>query len=133
MLQVRHHVTHACCCYSLTVNLQTNTAKRLVSCEVQTPEMYADVPPAPPGLIWWEYLPGVPPLPDPATYFGLSNWTNWGWQYDPEYTVPFYQYTDLDQASDSDPGETDLVSGASMLFMSCSNEWTQEAANQSAQ
>lgn len=68
---------------------------------LQTPDMYADVPPAPPGLIWWEYLPGVPPLPDPATYFGLSNWTNWGWRYDPAYTVPFYQYTDLDQVSDS--------------------------------
>ncbi|KAL3134039.1 hypothetical protein ABBQ32_008471 [Trebouxia sp. C0010 RCD-2024] len=66
---------------------------------LKTPDMYADVPPAPPGLIWWEYLPGVPPLPDPATYFGLSNWTNWGWQYDPEYVVPFYQYTDLDQTA----------------------------------
>ena len=61
--------------------------------------MYADVPPAPPGLIWWEYLPNVPPLPDPATYFGMSNWTNWGWQYDPDYSVPFYSYSDLDQVS----------------------------------
>ena len=69
--------------------------------------MYAtDVPPAPPGLIWWEYLNGVPPLPDPATYFGLSNWTNWGWQYDPDYTVPFYSYTDLDQARGGAPGWT---------------------------
>ncbi len=61
--------------------------------------MYADVPPAPPGLIWWEYRPGVPPLPQPGTYFGLSNWTNWGWRYDPDYAVPFYQYSNIDKAS----------------------------------
>lgn len=61
--------------------------------------MYADVPPAPPGLIWWEYRPGVPPLPQPVTYFGLSNWTNWGWKYDPDYAVPFYQYSNIDKVS----------------------------------
>ena len=64
---------------------------------MQTPDMYADVPPAPPGLIWWEYKSGVPPLPQPVTYFGLANWTNWGWRYDPTYTVPFYQFSNLDQ------------------------------------
>ena len=66
---------------------------------LQTPDMYADVPPAPPGLIWWEYRPGVPPLPQPVTYFGLSNWTNWGWRYDPDYAVPFYQYSNIDKVS----------------------------------
>lgn len=84
---------------------------------MQTPDMYAtDVPPAPPGLIWWEYLNGVPPLPDPATYFGLSNWTNWGWQYDPDYTVPFYSYTDLDQASDCDPVQTHLMASVFVVY-----------------
>lgn len=30
----------------------------------QAPEMYeSNIPPAPPGLIWWEYLNTVPPLP----------------------------------------------------------------------
>ncbi|DBA81315.1 TPA: hypothetical protein ACH3X2_006925 [Trebouxia sp. C0005] len=65
----------------------------------QTPDMYADVPPAPPGLIWWEYRPGVPPLPQPVTYFGLSNWTNWGWRYNPDYAVPFYQYSNIDKTA----------------------------------
>ena len=61
--------------------------------------MYLDVPPAPPGLIWWKYRPGVPPLPQPAAYFGLANWTDWGWRYDPGYTAPFYKFTDLDKVS----------------------------------
>ncbi|KAL0039508.1 hypothetical protein WJX77_000232 [Trebouxia sp. C0004] len=65
----------------------------------ETPDMYADVPPAPPGLIWWEYRPGVPPLSQPVTYFGLSNWTNWGWRYDPDYIVPFYQYSNIDKTA----------------------------------
>lgn len=68
-----------------------------LQCWLQTPDMYADVPPAPPGLIWWEYRAGVPALPQPATYFGLANWTNWGWRYDPSYAVPFYQYSNIDQ------------------------------------
>ena len=64
---------------------------------LQTPDFYADTPPAPAGLTWWHYRPGVPPLPQPATYFGLSNWTDWGWQYDPDYSVPFYEFSNLDQ------------------------------------
>lgn len=64
---------------------------------VQTPDFYADTPPAPAGLTWWHYRDGVPPLPQPATYFGMSNWSNWGWQYDSDYTVPFYQFSNLDK------------------------------------
>lgn len=64
---------------------------------LQTPDFYANTPPAPAGLTWWHYRVGVPPLPQPAAYFGLSNWTDWGWQYDSDYTVPFYQFSNLDK------------------------------------
>ena len=64
---------------------------------LQTTDFYTDVPPAPPGLVWWHYRDNVPALAQPATYFGLANWTSWGWRYDPDYTVPFYQYSNLDK------------------------------------
>ena len=31
-----------------------------------------DVPPAPAGMQWWEYLPDVPPLPTPAEILGAN-------------------------------------------------------------
>lgn len=37
----------------------------------QAPPFYnTSIAPAPPGLEWWEYLPGVPALPDPASLLG---------------------------------------------------------------
>lgn len=38
---------------------------------IAAPEFYnTSIPDAPPGLTWWEYLPDVPPLADPATLLG---------------------------------------------------------------
>lgn len=57
------------------------------------PKMYkSSIPPAPPGLIWWEYLNDtVPPLP-PAP-------PNMGWQYDDKYQLQSYTFSAIDKTS----------------------------------
>ena len=47
-------------------------------CLVQAPDFYVPVPPAPPGLEWWEYKGDVPPLPQPQEYFHSKKYKNWG-------------------------------------------------------
>ena len=52
---------------------------------MQTPKIYENVPPAPAGLLWWHYAPGVPPLPNPEEYFHNSSWSRWGWRYNDQF------------------------------------------------
>ncbi|KAL6782290.1 hypothetical protein ACKKBG_A06245 [Auxenochlorella protothecoides x Auxenochlorella symbiontica] len=63
------------------------------------PEFYnTDIPPAPPGLVWWEYLPGVPDLPDPEVLLG-ANYSRYGWRYDSDFTSVSYSFTNLDKTT----------------------------------
>ncbi|CAL5228475.1 g11617 [Coccomyxa viridis] len=47
---------------------------------INPPDFYDSTPPAPPGLIWWQYKAGVPPLPPPTdinpTWLTMSNVAN---------------------------------------------------------
>ncbi|KAK9859822.1 hypothetical protein WJX84_005942 [Apatococcus fuscideae] len=71
----------------------------------KAPDFYEPTPPAPPGLLWWHYKPGTPPLPDPAQYFqgtpqaSAQNWSQWGWQYDQDFQTTAYSYTSLDKTT----------------------------------
>jgi hypothetical protein len=58
----------------------------------ETPDFYVpsgDVPPAPPGLEWAQYAPGVPPLP-PAP-------PGYAWAYAEGQPLPEYEFSDLDK------------------------------------
>ena len=54
------------------------------------------MPPAPPGLLWWDYKNTVPPLPDPGTV--NPAFTGYGWRYDPNWRPTTYTYNNMDQA-----------------------------------
>ena len=62
----------------------------------QVPKFYDDVPPAPEGLLWWKYAPGVPPLPTVASVLG-SAFSSYQWRYDPDYTPNSFEFTNLDR------------------------------------
>ncbi|KAI8112616.1 hypothetical protein M9434_003937 [Picochlorum sp. BPE23] len=65
---------------------------------IEAPEIYnKSIPPAPPGLIWWERLPNIPPLP-PVTALG-PEYENYTWIYDEDYKVVKYDLTDLDKTT----------------------------------
>ena len=72
---------------------------------IQAPDFYQDVPPAPPGLVWWHYKPNTPLLPDPDQYFAgtplasAQNWSQWGWAYDQDFQTTAYSYTTLDKTT----------------------------------
>jgi hypothetical protein len=57
---------------------------------LQPPNFYDQSPPAPPGLIWWHFAPGVPPLPDPP-------YPNYGWRYDPNWHPTTYVFNNMDR------------------------------------
>ncbi|KAK9919147.1 hypothetical protein WJX75_009706 [Coccomyxa subellipsoidea] len=63
---------------------------------IKAPDFYASVPPAPPGLEWWHYRPGVPPLPHPSQYFHNETYKSWGWRYDQNFQVVDYTFSKLD-------------------------------------
>ena len=65
---------------------------------LQAPDFYdKNIPPAPAGLQWWKYKAGVPPLPDPVTFFnGSKEYENYGWKYDSHYSGNDYVFTNLD-------------------------------------
>lgn len=66
---------------------------------INPPEMYNDsIPDPPPGLIWWQYLPGVPPLASPEETLGPS-YSNYGWRYDQNYLIISYTFTELDKTT----------------------------------
>ncbi|BDA46964.1 CSC1-like protein At4g02900 [Coccomyxa sp. Obi] len=63
---------------------------------IKAPDFYAPVPPAPPGLEWWHYKPGVPPLPHPSEFFHSDKYKSWGWRYDQNFQVVDYTFSKLD-------------------------------------
>ena len=65
-------------------------------CCVQIPQFYAPVPPAPAGLIWYEYAPGVPVLPNVSSVLG-SAYSRYTWIYDSSYSTSSFQFSDLDK------------------------------------
>lgn len=69
----------------------------LLCVRAQAPHFYEhDLPPAPAGLEWWEYLPDVPLLPPPAEVLG-PNFTRFGWRYQQDYqSVPNLRPSVLD-------------------------------------
>ena len=70
----------------------------LIAFLLQAPNFYAPTPPAPAGLAWWRYNPGVPPLPDPGSILG-SNFSQYQWRYDSSYQAKSYTFSDLDRVS----------------------------------
>ena len=63
---------------------------------VQVPQFYAPVPPAPAGLIWYQYAPGVPALPNVSSVLG-SAYSRYTWIYDSSYSTSSFQFSDLDK------------------------------------
>lgn len=63
---------------------------------MQAPNFYAEVPPAPPGLEWWSYSPGVPPLPNPQDVLG-PNYSTYYWRYNSDYSAQSYTFSQLDK------------------------------------
>lgn len=65
---------------------------------IEAPEIYnKSIPPPPPGLLWWERLPNIPPLP-PVTVLG-PEYENYTWIYDENYKVVQYDLTELDKTT----------------------------------
>ncbi len=54
------------------------------------------MPPAPAGLIWYKYAPGVPPLPTVSSVLG-SAYTGYTWIYDSNYASSSFQFSNLDK------------------------------------
>jgi hypothetical protein len=87
---------------------------------VQVPKFYDAVPPAPEGLLWWKYAPGVPPLPTVASVLGAS-FSSYQWRYDPNFKPNSFEFTNLDRVG-AYRGNTGLQSltTASCLGTACS-------------
>ena len=68
----------------------------------QIPQFYAPVPPAPAGLIWYKYAPGVPALPTVTSVLG-SAYTGYTWIYDSNYASSSFQFSNLDKVRASAP------------------------------
>lgn len=62
---------------------------------MQPPSFYDSTPPAPPGLIWWNYKADVPPLPEPAATLG-PEFARYGWRYDPSWRPKNYVPNNMD-------------------------------------
>ena len=68
---------------------------------VKPPPIYEEGLPDPPaGLVWWKYLPDVPPLPTPEEYYNNTMYANYSWRYDPNYVTIEYTFTNLDKVSE---------------------------------
>ena len=66
---------------------------------IKAPKIYnTSIGPAPPGLLWWERLPDVPPLPTPESVLGPA-YENYTWIYDDKYQVVQYDLTALDKTT----------------------------------
>jgi hypothetical protein len=64
--------------------------------QLQVPQFYAPVPPAPAGLVWYQYAPGVPVLPNVSSVLGAS-YSRYTWIYDSSYSTSSFQFTNLDK------------------------------------
>jgi hypothetical protein len=56
------------------------------------------IPDPPPGIIWWQYLPDIPLLPNITTALG-PGFERYGWRYDDGYVIQKYYFTDLDKTT----------------------------------
>ena len=63
---------------------------------MQVPQFYAPVPPAPAGLVWYQYAPGVPVLPNVSSVLG-EPYSRYTWIYDSSYSTSSFQFTNLDK------------------------------------
>ena len=64
---------------------------------LQPPNFYDRSPPAPPGLIWWQYTADVPPLPPPTDV--NPAFVRYGWRYDPSWHPLSYIPNSMDLVS----------------------------------
>lgn len=64
---------------------------------LQPPDFYDRSPPAPPGLIWWQYKADVPPLPPPTDV--NPAFVRYGWRYDPSWHPLSYIPNSMDLVS----------------------------------
>ena len=84
---------------------------------IEPPPIYnTSIPPAPPGTTWWQYLPGIPPLPEISTLG--PQYAGYGWKYDDSYTVTNYYFTDLDTTTMANVPE-----GSDRLYAHCVLTW----------
>lgn len=58
---------------------------------MQPPNFYVPTPPAPPGLLWWNYADGVPPIPPLGPEFA-----GYGVKYDPSWRPKNYVPNNMD-------------------------------------
>ncbi|CAL8466090.1 g5626 [Coccomyxa elongata] len=58
---------------------------------INPPNFYVPTPPAPPGLIWWKYADGVPPIPPLGPEFA-----GYGVKYDPSWRPKNYVPNNMD-------------------------------------
>lgn len=85
---------------------------------IYAPEIYnTSIGPAPPGLIWWELLPGVPPLPTPEEALGPA-YANYSWKYDENYKLVQYDLTALDKTT-----MTNVAKRSSSLYAHAIMSW----------
>ena len=85
---------------------------------IKAPEIYnSSIGPAPPGLVWWELLPGVPPLPTPEEELGPA-YANYSWKYDENYKVVQYDLTALDKTT-----MTNVAKQSSALYAHAIMAW----------
>ena len=76
----------------------TNAEEDKAVTVIEAPQIYnTSIPPPPPGLLWWERLPNIPPLP-PVTVLG-PEYENYTWIYDPNYKIVKYDLTALDKTT----------------------------------
>ncbi len=85
---------------------------------VAPPPLYDEsLPPAPPGFLWWRYLPGVPPLPEPASLYGPAA-EGVEWRYDPSYASVSYSFSEIDKTTMANipPGSSRLYAHAVVMW-----------------
>jgi len=95
------------CCSQPPLALAPRTPRKLKRAPMQAPDFYEKAPPAPPGLVWYEYRDDVPPLPQPAEYFNSSRWAGWVWRYDENFQISDYTFSNLDLTTMANVGAGD--------------------------
>ncbi|CAK0785988.1 hypothetical protein CVIRNUC_009201 [Coccomyxa viridis] len=83
---------------------------------INPPNFYDQSPPAPPGLVWWQYKDGVPPLPPPTDV--NPAFTRYGWRYNPDWRPLSYTPNNMDQLTMSNVENKSLH-----LWVHCLMTW----------
>eukprot|EP00884_Botryococcus_braunii_P016249 jgi/Botrbrau1/3307/Bobra.0048s0004.1 len=84
---------------------------------IQAPDFYVPVPPAPPGIEWWQYANNVPILPDPGLVLGPL-YARYGWRYQADYQTQNYVFSNLDKATMSN-----VAPRSKTLWVHCLATW----------